>query len=208
MRKSSWPAPVRGARHARDVPGHEAGRGTALPGERCRSVAAGEHERGRRGGAGARRGHPAGAAWAAQRARGAAHLAGARHRHLRAQQPLASRGGGRERRAAARPNDGPALMGARASALGGLLGATFDALRTRLDLAAVACALLAVAFAVTALVVALWDTHRTLGLIGGTLAFLALAGVCAALGARTLRRQPAVLEGSLQQLREDRRGVG
>jgi len=119
-------------------------------------------------------------------------------------------------------------MGAPASALGGLLGAAFDALRTRLDLAAVeleihllslvrvlvwlmaavACALLAVAFAVTALVVALWDTHRTLGLIGGTLAFLALAGVCAALGARTLRRQPGVLEGSLQQLREDRRGVG
>src|SRR5437879_2887236 len=211
MRKSSWPAPVRGARHARDVHGREAGRGTALPGERCRSVAAGEHERGRRGGAGARRGHPAGAAWAAQRARGAAHLAGARHRHLRAQQPLASRGGGRERRAAARPHDGPALMGAPASALGGLVRAAFDALRTRLDLAAVeleihllslvrvlvwlmaavACALLAVAFAVTALVVALWDTHRTLGLIGGTLAFLALAGVCAALGARPLRTQPA-----------------
>src|SRR5437762_1744345 len=198
MRKSSWPAPVRGARHARDVPGREAGRGTALPGERCRSVAAGEHERGRRGGAGARRGHPARAPWAAQRARGAAHLAGARHRHLRAQQPLASRGGGRERRAAARPHDGPALMGAPASTLGGLLRAAFDALRTRLDLAAVeleihllslvrvlvwlmaavACALLAVAFAVTALVVALWDTHRTLGLLGGTLAFLALAGVC------------------------------
>src|SRR5437762_3215368 len=215
MRKSSWPAPVRGARHARDVPGREAGRGTALPGERCRSVAAGEHERGRRGGAGARRGHPARAPWAAQRARGAAHLAGARHRHLRAQQPLASRGGGRERRAAARPHDGPALMGAPASTLGGLLRAAFDALRTRLDLAAVeleihllslvrvlvwlmaavACALLAVAFAVTALVVALWDTHRTLGLLGGTLAFLALAGVCAALGARTLRRQPGVLEG-------------
>src|SRR2546427_10796441 len=78
---------------------------------------------------------PAGAAWAAQRARGAAHLAGARHRHLRAQQPLASRGGGRERRAAARPHDGPPLMGAPATALGGLLGAAFDALRTRLDLA-------------------------------------------------------------------------
>src|SRR5439155_1489553 len=81
--------------------------------------------------------HAAGAAWAAQRARGAAHLAGARHGHLRAQQPLASRGGGRERRAVARPHDGPALMGAPASALGGLLRAAFDALRTRLDLAAV-----------------------------------------------------------------------
>src|SRR5207302_985354 len=67
----------------------------------------------------------------------AADRAGARHGHLRAQQPLASRGGGRERRAAARPHDGPALMGAPASALGGLLRAAFDALRTRLDLAAV-----------------------------------------------------------------------
>lgn len=113
-------------------------------------------------------------------------------------------------------------------ALGGLVGAAFDALRTRLDLAAVeleihllallrvlvwlvaavACALLAIAFAATALIVALWDTHRTLGLIGGTLAFLALAGVCGALGARTLRRQPPVLEGSLRQLREDQRGAG
>jgi uncharacterized membrane protein YqjE len=110
-------------------------------------------------------------------------------------------------------------------ALGGLIGAAFDALRTRLDLAAVeleihllsllrvlvwlmaavACALLAIAFAVTALIVALWDTHRTLGLIGGTVAFLALAGVCGALGARMLRRQPPVLEGSLRQLREDQR---
>jgi uncharacterized membrane protein YqjE len=109
------------------------------------------------------------------------------------------------------------------SALGGLFGAAFDALRTRLDLAAVeleihllsllrvlvwlmaavACALVALAFAVAALIVALWDTHRTLGLVGGTLTFLALAAVCGALGARALRRQPRVLEGSLQQLRED-----
>jgi uncharacterized membrane protein YqjE len=113
-------------------------------------------------------------------------------------------------------------------ALGGLLAAAFEALRTRLDLAAVeleihllslvrmlvwvmsavVCALLAVAFAVTALVVALWDSHRTLGLIGGALAFLALAGVCGALGVRTLHRQPGVLEGSLEQLREDQRSVG
>jgi uncharacterized membrane protein YqjE len=112
--------------------------------------------------------------------------------------------------------------------LGGLIGAALDALRTRLDLAAVeleihllsllrvlmwlmaavACALLAIAFAATALIVALWDTHRTLGLIGGTVAFLALGGVCGALGARTLRRQPPVLEGSLRQLREDQRGAG
>ena len=73
------------------------------------------------------------------------------------------------------------------SGLAGLLGAGLDALRTRLDLAAVeleihllallrvlvcligavACALLALAFALTTLVVALWDTHRTLALLGG-----------------------------------------
>ncbi len=118
--------------------------------------------------------------------------------------------------------------GQRASAFGGLFGAAFDALRTRLDLvaveleihllsllhalvwliAAVACTLLGLAFAVTALIVALWDTHRVLGLLCGTLTFIVLAGVCGALGARTLRRQPPVLKGSLQQLREDQRRAG
>ena len=111
----------------------------------------------------------------------------------------------------------------RPSAFGGLFGAAFEALRTRLDLAAVeleihllsllrglvwllaavACALVGLAFAATALIVALWDTHRTVGLLGGTLVFIALAGVCGVLGARTLRSQPPVLQGSLRQLRED-----
>jgi len=106
------------------------------------------------------------------------------------------------------------------SALGGLLGAGLDALRTRLDLAAVeleihllgllrvlvcligavACALVALAFAVITLIAALWDTHRTLALV-----FVGLAVLFGALGARTLRNQPRVLEGSLQQLREDQR---
>lgn len=113
-------------------------------------------------------------------------------------------------------------------ALGGLFGAAFDALRTRLDLAAVeleiyllslvqalvwvmaalACALLAIVFAVATVIVTLWDTHRVLGLIGGTLAFLVLAGVCGALATRTLRRQRPVLQGSLQQVREDQRRAG
>jgi uncharacterized membrane protein YqjE len=111
------------------------------------------------------------------------------------------------------------------SALGGLLGAGLDALRTRLDLAAVeleihllallrvlvcligalACALVALAFAVITLIAALWDTHRTLALLGGTLVFVGLAVLFGTLGARTLRNQPRVLEGSLQQLREDQR---
>jgi uncharacterized membrane protein YqjE len=111
------------------------------------------------------------------------------------------------------------------SAFGGLLGAGLDALRTRLDLAAVeleihllallrvlvcligavACALVALAFAVITLIAALWDTHRTLALLGGTVLFVALAVLLGALGARTLRNQPRVLEGSLQQLREDQR---
>ena len=74
---------------------------------------------------------------------------------------------------------------------------------------AVACALLAFAFAVSALIVALWDTHRILGLLGGTAAFIVLATLCGVLAARLLREQPKVLEGSLQQLREDqRRGAG
>lgn len=111
------------------------------------------------------------------------------------------------------------------SALRGVLDAGLDALRTRLDLAAVeleiyllallrvlvclfgavACALLALAFALTTLVVALWDTHRTLALLGGTLVFVGLAVLFGAVGARTLRNQPRVLEGSLQQLRKDQR---
>jgi uncharacterized membrane protein YqjE len=114
------------------------------------------------------------------------------------------------------------------SALGALLGAGLEVLRTRLDLAAVeleihllallrvlvcligavACALVALAFAVTTLIVALWDTHRTLALLGGTLVFVGLAVLFGALGARTLRNQPRVLEGSLQQLREDQRRPG
>jgi uncharacterized membrane protein YqjE len=114
------------------------------------------------------------------------------------------------------------------SGLAGLLGAGLDALRTRLDLAAVeleihllallrvlacligavACALLALAFALTTLVVALWDTHRTLALLGGTLVFIGLAVLFGAVGARTLRDQPRILQGSLQELREDQRRAG
>jgi uncharacterized membrane protein YqjE len=110
-------------------------------------------------------------------------------------------------------------------ALRGLLAAVLEALRTRLDLAAVeleihlrallrmlvwtagaiVCAMLALAFGVTAIVMALWDTHRMLALLGGTLTFVVLAAVFGYLGMRTLRVEPGVLEGSLEQLQEDTR---
>ena len=119
----------------------------------------------------------------------------------------------------------PADSAQRASPLGGMIGAAFEALRTRLDLAAVeleihllsllhalvwlmaavACTLLGLACAVAALIVALWETHRLLGLLSGTLTFVVLGAVCGFFGARALRRQPQVLEGTLQQLREDQR---
>lgn len=115
-----------------------------------------------------------------------------------------------------------AAPGLRAT-LRGFAGALVEALRTRVDLAAVeleihllvlmrvlvclmgavACALLALAFAVSALVVAMWDSHRLLGLIAAVVLFFILAVVFGALGARALRRQPRALEGSLRQLRED-----
>src|SRR5438034_200182 len=184
MRKSRAEPDGEEHRHDRDVRCREAGRGTALAGERRRSAAAGERQRGRRGNAAARRGHAAGAAHPAQRARGAADRAGARHRQLRARQPLAGRGRRGWGCAAARAPRGPPLMDAPESpaenagadqplrsALGGLLGAGLDAVRTRLDLAAVeleihllallrvlvcligalACALLALAFVLTTL---------------------------------------------------------
>ena len=46
------------------------------------------------------------------------------------------------------------------------------------------------------------------GLLGATLVFLGLAALFGALGARTLRNQPRVLQGSLQQLCEDQRRAG
>lgn len=112
-------------------------------------------------------------------------------------------------------------------ALRGLLAAGLDALQTRLDLAtvevelyllrvlrmllwaaaAVACALFALVFGLVSIVVALWDTHRMLGLLGGTGLFVILAIVFGALGARTFRNRPNMLEGTLQQLEHDQRSA-
>ena len=109
----------------------------------------------------------------------------------------------------------------------GLAAAGLEALRTRLDLAAVeleihvllllrmlawivaaiACLLLAAAFGATALIVALWNTHRMLGLLGGSAVFVALAALLIWMGLRTVRNRPGLLSGSLEQLEEDQRQV-
>jgi len=123
------------------------------------------------------------------------------------------------------PPGDPATEEAPPHSLRGLLAALLELLHTRLDLAAVdleiyllalvrmlllalgavACALLALTFGLIALVVALWDAHRMLALIGGSVLFVALALICAWLAARTLRHHAGVLAGSLAQLREDQR---
>jgi len=123
----------------------------------------------------------------------------------------------------------PEAMGAEShvGALRGLLAAGLDALKTRLDLAtvevelylikfvrmllwalaALACALLALVFGLVTIVVALWDSHRMLGLLGGTGLFVVLAVIFGAIGARTFRGRPNLLEGSVQQLEHDQRSA-
>jgi uncharacterized membrane protein YqjE len=116
---------------------------------------------------------------------------------------------------------------ARTGVIRGLFGTALDAIKTRLDLAAVeveiyllrvvqmllwavaavACGLLALAFGLVALIVALWDSHRMAGLLGATLVFVVLAVVFGSIGARTFRNRPRVLEGTLQQLEHDQRRV-
>ncbi len=110
----------------------------------------------------------------------------------------------------------------------GFVAAGIEALRTRLDLAAVElemqvlllirllawlfaaviCVLLAFAFGVVALIAALWDTHRTLGLLAGGGVFVALAVLLAWLGLRSARGWPGPFAESLAQLKEDERRAG
>ena len=110
----------------------------------------------------------------------------------------------------------------------GLVAAGIEALRTRLDLAAVeleiqvlvllrllawlfaalTCVLLALAFGVVALIVALWDTHRTLGLLAGGGVFVCLGLLLGYLGLRSVRQRPGPFANSLQQLAEDEQRVG
>jgi len=109
--------------------------------------------------------------------------------------------------------------------LKGLLAAALEALHTRLELAgveleihlinlartliwavaAILCTLLSLAFGIVALIAALWDSHRVLGLLAGGLAFALLGAVCAYIGARIFRRGRGILDGSLEQLDRDQR---
>jgi uncharacterized membrane protein YqjE len=110
----------------------------------------------------------------------------------------------------------------------GLFVSVIEAARTRLDLAAVeaeifvlrtiqmllwalaavACGVLALAFAVVAVVAALWDTHRMLGVLCGALLFIVLGGVFAFIASRTFKARPHILEGTLAQLETDQHKAG
>lgn len=107
---------------------------------------------------------------------------------------------------------------------GGLVAALLEAVHTRLELiaveleyhlrgmvtvlvfscAVVVCLLLATAFGLTAVVVALWEAHRVLALLGASLAFVLLAAACGATVARLVRRHAGMIDGTLAQLRADR----
>lgn len=125
--------------------------------------------------------------------------------------------------------------GSHAPGLGGLVGvirglilSVIEAARTRLDLAAVeaeifllraihlllwamaavACGLLALAFVVVAVVAALWDTHRMLGVLCGAGLFAVLAAVFGFIASRTFRARPHMLAGTLAQLETDQQRAG
>ncbi len=124
--------------------------------------------------------------------------------------------------------ESPLPEAAQAPAPRGFMAAGIEALRTRLDLAAVeleiqvlvlirllawlfaalTCVLLALAFGVVAIIVALWDTHRTLGLLAGSGAFVGLGLLLGYVGLRSVRQRPGPFANSLQQLAEDERHVG
>jgi uncharacterized membrane protein YqjE len=109
----------------------------------------------------------------------------------------------------------------------GLFATIIDSLKTRVDLAAVeaeiylvyvaqlllwgfaavACALLAIVFALTAIVIAVWTTHRMAGLIGSMVVLLVLAVICGIIGARIFRARPPLLAGTLGQFEHDQRRV-
>jgi uncharacterized membrane protein YqjE len=109
----------------------------------------------------------------------------------------------------------------------GLLATLLDSVKTRLDLAAVeaeiylayvaqlllwgfaavACALLAIVFALTAVVIAVWQTHRMAGLVGSMVILLVLAVACGMVGARIFRARPPLLAGTLGQFEHDQRRV-
>ena len=56
---------------------------------------------------------------------------------------------------------------------------------------------------VVAVVAALWDTHRMLGVLCGAGLFLVLAGAFGYVASRTFKSKPHMLEGTLAQLEAD-----
>ena len=131
--------------------------------------------------------------------------------------------------AAGPDEDAPSPSGqplpARPGALRQLLAAVLDALKTRLDLAAVEtelyfaclvqallwgfatllCAAIGLFFAMATVIAALWNTHPYAGLLGSMFVFFVLAAVCATVGARSLRARPQLLSGTLEQFERDQR---
>jgi uncharacterized membrane protein YqjE len=131
---------------------------------------------------------------------------------------------------APRPDDAGAEAGGSGGGPGlirGLLAAIIDSFKTRVDLAAVeaeiylvyvaqlllwgfaavACALLAIVFALTAVIIAVWTTHRMVGLVGSIVVLLILAAICGYIGARIFRARPPLLAGTLGQFDHDQRRV-
>lgn len=130
---------------------------------------------------------------------------------------------------APRPDDAGAEAGGPGGPglIRGLLAASIDSFKTRVDLAAVeaeiylvyvaqlllwgfaavACALLAIVFALTAVIIAVWTTHRMAGLLGSMVVLLILASICGYIGARIFRARPPLLAGTLGQFDHDQRRV-
>ena len=130
---------------------------------------------------------------------------------------------------APRPDDAGAGAGAPGGPglIRGLLAAIIESFKTRVDLAAVeaeiylvyvaqlllwgfaavACALFAIVFALMAVVIAVWTTHRMAGVIGSIAILLILAAVCGFIGARIFRQRPPLLAGTLGQFEHDQRRV-
>jgi uncharacterized membrane protein YqjE len=109
----------------------------------------------------------------------------------------------------------------------GLFVSLVEAARTRLDLAtveaeifllrtvqmllwalaALACALLGLVFLIVALIAALWDTHRMVGVLSGAGVFVVLAAVFGSIASRVFKGRPRMLDGTLTQLETDAQRV-
>ncbi len=134
------------------------------------------------------------------------------------EEPLEAAGPDEDERTGQAPPPAP-------GALRQLLAALLDALKTRLDLAAVEtelyfacmveallwgfatllCAVIGLFFAMATVIAALWNTHPYAGLLGSMFVFFVLAAVCAMVVVRSLRARPQLLSGTLEQFERDQR---